>query len=1283
MTPTPAFPRARARFDLSPPPSDLLQTPAPRDFAEREDFTTPATRRKSFLLQVVNSNVRPRMKMGTPHPHRFVPATPSIAELTPRAGIQEAVEEMPSSNSSHASTNAAPALRAAFVGLTPRPRAQITARRLSHPLAQGFSANSPQTSDSESATARPGARKPWGTPMINSPYDGANDKASFVSTASSHDLTTHQRVNTSFDPAMGFGAVANVNRFNAGKLNNYLHSLNHKLQEENESLLARLRQMEEERASSSLREEGSPQSNTSRRQSGPHRRISMAGGLDNVLEDNAEAWMEEKADLEDRIEQYLAEKEELEKELEKEKEGRTKDQARFEQRTKETQREALNVLTDIEKDAAAAHQRAQEAEERLAQQSKESEREMEKLKDELDAAYERAGKTERLLENGKDLGGALSEANERIAQIMGDLRNANAQIQGLEDEVAQADHKMHDLEVELKEEKEAALALEQALAAEQEKTQELQQSIDVLEQELVSAKEYTDELEEGVGAQVEALEKELEQAKVTVETLTMAEENSARTIKDLEDGLERQKNLTVQLEEALEEAKNKMSEDDDAISELNSKISSLERERDRWKQLADNPREPSLRLDGGPTEEEMELMERELSVAQKEIARLSTMLAQSPARKAIDKAKEAKIEMLEREKEELLERNKALRMTMNEVQTPGKVVNGSMMSPIHRLVLNNSIRYPKTPGGPLRDMSWLNSTQHDPTMAPLIAEIQRLQHELDEANESIDDKLDKLEDAGLGVVGLTKKLEDARARISQLEDELARNARKEERAVRRLARARCKECNVKLDLHGLTGDESHDFSWTSVSEEDPSPRGRGSELKAQLHAANASLENLRQEMEELQADNKRLGGQVRNAKAEVKKVAEGRGSSDNMQMELERAKETIATLEDALATERSKLRSLTVEQQIVEREKKHCLQDLERTELDMENIREQLQKLKRQNDDLEKELRQNSTAEQKARLLESKVSANMETISQLRQERSLLSSDHKDLQRRYSELSETVSRLKEEHAAHSTSHDQHRHKLDLQVLEIEELKQALDDRSSQLHRAERELEKERQASDKPDMSKTIATLEADLRRVRRDAEAFGRDLKTLRAEKDKLEAKLKDELTKGERAKKQSNTQVKLLNEQVETQKRKLAKALEEFESHVCGSDENQVSTLQIQHHKECKGLLVQIKYLKAKFLRESSFREDLSYQKNYLLVLLSKFEKSEKTIFASIARIGFPVAPAKNRRTRKLKSLAMMIMFLNRVKKGCSVWKEHTATKAAVTAALDDVRKRRALTAS
>ena len=98
-------------------------------------------------------------------------------------------------------------------------------------------------------------------------------------------------------------------------------------------------------------------------------------------------------------------------------------------------------------------------------------------------------------------------------------------------------------------------------------------------------------------------------------------------------------------------------------------------------------------------------------------------------------------------------------------------------------------------------MSWLNNTSADPSaVSPLLAEIGRLQQELDLANESIDDKLDKLEDAGLGVVGLTKKLEDARAKIVVLEAEVARLVRREDRRICRLERTRCQKCHVKIDV---------------------------------------------------------------------------------------------------------------------------------------------------------------------------------------------------------------------------------------------------------------------------------------------------------------------------------------------------------------------------------------------------------------------------------------------------------------------------------------------------
>jgi chromosome segregation ATPase len=111
----------------------------------------------------------------------------------------------------------------------------------------------------------------------------------------------------------------------------------------------------------------------------------------------------------------------------------------------------------------------------------------------------------------------------------------------------------------------------------------------------------------------------------------------------------------------------------------------------------------------------------------------------------------------------------------------------------------------------LRQMSWLNNTTADPSVAPLLAEINRLQRELDRANESVDDKLDRLEDAGHGVIGLTRQLSDARAKIVVLEEQLARLGRRETRRLKRLERARCGKCRTKMDLRHLeraaVGDE--------------------------------------------------------------------------------------------------------------------------------------------------------------------------------------------------------------------------------------------------------------------------------------------------------------------------------------------------------------------------------------------------------------------------------------------------------------------------------------------
>jgi predicted nucleic acid-binding Zn-ribbon protein len=88
-----------------------------------------------------------------------------------------------------------------------------------------------------------------------------------------------------------------------------------------------------------------------------------------------------------------------------------------------------------------------------------------------------------------------------------------------------------------------------------------------------------------------------------------------------------------------------------------------------------------------------------------------------------------------------------------------------------------------------------------------MAEIRRLQAELDQANQSVDDKLDRLEESGNGVIGLAKKLEDARATITALEEESARLRMKDERRTRRLQQTKCGKCRTKIDLRRLDADQ--------------------------------------------------------------------------------------------------------------------------------------------------------------------------------------------------------------------------------------------------------------------------------------------------------------------------------------------------------------------------------------------------------------------------------------------------------------------------------------------
>jgi chromosome segregation ATPase len=689
FTPTPAIlPRPRARFNDPIP----LHTPLQRQSQLQDDGpVTPFNRRRSFLLSVINTETRPRLKFPTPHPRRTNFSDQTDEQFTP-----------------------GPNLLSAFAGVTPRPRARA---RLSHPLAQTYLA-SPATSASVSASPTApelgssviGALPQWSTPS------NEDDRASFISTASSHDLTTHHRVNMSFDPVMGLAAQGHgVGRFNAGKLNTYLHGLNRRLQEENEGLVERLSKIEEEKAGVAA----------GRRLSGlggGSRRVSLVGSaLGDVEEDvSGEGWVEEKAELEKMVEGFreevrkcIAEREAVESKLEEERAERTRDKDRWRERMVEVEQGVEVIIKELENKLKDAEKRARDVEEDKAEIIKDLRKKLVEAEGQRDLALDRVENAEHMLESGRELGGELKGANERVSKMMADLRNANVQIRELEEEVMTSDGRIDELEKELKEEKEFIKSLEDELqtrlgelTAAREDLKNMEDGWKKVEVESQAIKTYAEELEEDAGLaveRIESLEGQLATAHARIKSMTASEIDLNEKLDELTIEAKRNAQLVRQTEDTLRAAEKKMTADEEQLSDLKGEILSLRRQKDLDSLRGqENPTMYPSR--GGPTEAEVEALEVELEKANRDIGRLNALLQQSPARKAMDKAKDAKIEMLEVEKAELMERVRALRTTVTEMGTPNKFINASGISPIHRQVLSMSIRGPKTPGGPLRDV---------------------------------------------------------------------------------------------------------------------------------------------------------------------------------------------------------------------------------------------------------------------------------------------------------------------------------------------------------------------------------------------------------------------------------------------------------------------------------------------------------------------------------------------------------------------------------------------------
>ncbi|KAL5492538.1 hypothetical protein ACEPAI_3985 [Sanghuangporus weigelae] len=1152
---------------------------------EADDLATPLPRKKSFLLSVVHSTTRPRLANPTPHPKaRYDKAAAGPTPGPSRTFNTGRNKPRPSHPLSRTST---------FIPVTPL-----------NNLQSGME--------------------------IDDHLEGAASN-SFVSTASSHDLTVHHRANASFDPLTG---PQGVNRFNAGKLNMYLHGLNRRLQQENELLVNRIRtqQMELE----SVRDHAG--------------RSELSG----VMENDAEQWVAEKESLEQKIvgtERLLGIRD---KELADEQALRLYDKEKWKERMSEIEDGVGQIITDLEQRVQRAEAKAallDDVERRL--QTVHSE--LESTKSTNQALRQRAEQAEQMLTHND---GDRGSTNDSPASGHVDIQVLKHQAQRKDDvlaslhasladkgkEVSSLRSIIHDLESSLR------IARETIETSHQD-VKELRSTQKELKEELGLAETMADRLKSELtlsSNQIRDLEKELNEVRERHaekhDALDIANERITLSCDELENA----RSNVQQLENALEESDKKILANNDELVELRSKLAIMEREHEKAKKI--NHSESNFADDSV----DVASLKAELSEATKEIGRLTSLLDQNPARKALDKARESRINLLEKENQELLEQLRAAR-DPSYYATPHRNPSMSGLSPMHRRLINLSLRTPKTPGEPLRNASWLMSMTGEISTAQLVEEIDRLQRELDMANESIDDKLDKLEEAGLGVVGLTKALEDARRRIVDLENEL------QDRDLRLPERFSCPRCGEYENGKSIC-------------------KSTNAALQFRLAAVTAELGSLKKQRDEelvsssgekamLRDATNRLNIEIKRAKKELK-AAEQRGhmaerSKSELQKELTRARKIIDDLEYYLQSERSRLRTMDLENSNALREKERILQKLHETEQRMEQARDRIFLLKEANIKLEAELK----IERKTSNIEETLFGNKETIERLRHERSELSDKYYDLHQQLTEASKNANELTSKHAKLQMSYDARRHQLDRQAQEIENLRSALSSKVQILDNAR--WKNENAQVESTELSSLAGKLEFELKRIQHEANGFGRDLVHLRAERDQMISRHREEIELHECETNQVRAQLRNLKQQVVNRK----------ETHDIASEIHAATEcLRLRHNRECKGLFVQIRYLKAKYTREAALRDDLSYQKDYLLVLLSRYEASEKRILAVIAQVSFQRTSTPNLRPKSLRTAAYAVMFISRTRRASDTWREQRSACSSVAAALDNVRESRAL---
>lgn len=839
--------------------------------------------------------------------------------------------------------------------------------------------------------------------------------------------------------------------------------------------------------------------------------------------------------------------------------------------------EAVNQQLQAERERAdALDKEAQE----LADLLDEKEKELETLKSSQDAPQVGEEREQELQDEIQELQSLLKEREEDFEELEARLERERSQ---MEEQVQQAKAFSFQTLDKIESERDQAL----------ERIQALQHELSELRSRPSNPSTVAQDDEQNSALQLRLQELEVENERLTEE---------------LEARIESTKQTTSEIESLQEQGKSDAARIRDMERRLNAANAQLSKSGSTGNEVDES------------RAMQFESLQHELREAQAYIADLEDRANQQKTSTS-SSVQEEKIQFLERQKAELEDRVQQYRELISKgvgtnlanlsnaegrgdagsvpPVTPGRTVLGSSPLPKSVMSLRNisAVKTPRSPG-PLSEASWLYN-ESSLGAANVVDRIAYLEGALDEANASIDAKLQQLDEAGVAHLTLAERLQQAHQRIAELEAEIER---------------------LRM-LGGQSGDTSTASPNKSVSQRQ--------KVFADVHA---QLEGLKSRWA---ADHDKLQQRERDLERRERELQDRsteRRQYQDVLAELNRFKEAASSLQQDLQQERAKQRSKLAETKAASHHKDSIEGSLSRTQAELEVVKRKLDEKMGGLEDLgcqymEKAVQPESTLGRRERAqlnsqterLAERFQAAQNEVEQLKAERNGLLTQRVELHKKYAVANENYEQVLADLAASRSALAEHQAQLDEQIEQMEAAHAAL--RSKKAAYEKIAGDRDRLRAERDLIVHDVGMFEQELRRLRREADRQGADLEALRAEREQARRQMASDEQAKDRERAEFMVQVRTLVDQLKSKTQEVDRIktkLDQLEcSHTNGPsvDEHSLVAARQMHEAECKGLLLQIKYLKLKLNREMDLRSDLTHQKQYISLLLQGFTRSDKQL--------------------------------------------------------------------